>query len=153
MDYQVKKTVGEKAKENFTNGFNCTESVLKSLTAEMGIECSCIPKIATGFGAGFGRHGEICGAITGAVMALGLKYGRSDTKDPEAKEKAYAIVDDFIKTFESKFKNIRCIDLTGCNMLTPEGLQKAKYNNVHKNICTDLVVFAAIEAAKLLTLE
>ena len=151
MDNQVKKTVGEKAKENFTNGFNCAESVLKSLTNEMCIECSCIPKIATGFGAGLGRHGEICGAITGVVMALGLKYGRSDAKDPEAKEKAYAIVDGFIKTFESKFKNVRCIDLTGCNMLTPEGLQKAKDNNVHKNICTDLIAFAATEAVKLLT--
>ena len=59
MDNQIKKTVGEKAKENFTNGFNCAESVLKSLAGEMGIECSCIPKIATGFGAGLGRHGEI----------------------------------------------------------------------------------------------
>jgi len=102
MDNQVKKTVGQKAKENFKIGFNCAESVLKSLADEMSIECSCIPKIATGFGAGLGRHGEICGAITGAVMALGLKYGRSDTKDPEAKEKAYAIVDGFIKTFKSK---------------------------------------------------
>ena len=143
MDNQLKKTVGEKAKENFKIGFNCAESVLKSLTTEMGIECSCIPKIATGFGAGLGRYGEICGAITGAVMALGLKYGRSDTKDPEAKEKAYAIVDGFIKAFESNFKNVRCIDLTDCNMLTPEGLQKAKDDNVHKNVCTDLVVFAA----------
>ncbi|MBU4293532.1 MAG: C-GCAxxG-C-C family protein [Actinobacteria bacterium] len=151
MDNQVKKTVGEKAKENFKIGFNCAESVLKSLADEMGIECLCIPKISTGFGAGLGRHGEICGAITGAVMALGLKYGRSDTKDPEAKEKSYSIVDGFIKTFESKFKNVRCIDLTGCNMLTPEGLQKVKDDNVHKNVCTDLVVFAATEAAKLLT--
>jgi len=150
MDNQVKKTVGEKAKENFKIGFNCAESVLKSLADEMEIECSCIPRISTGFGAGLGRHGEICGAITGAVMALGLKYGRSDTKDPEAKEKAYAIVDGFIKTFESKFKNVRCIDLTGCNMLTPEGLQKAKDDNVHKNICVDLVMIAATEAAKLL---
>ena len=143
MDNQLKKTVGEKAKENFKIGFNCAESVLKSLTEEMGIECSGIPKIATGFGAGLGRHGEICGAITGAVMALGLTYGRSDTKDPEAKENAYAIVDGFIKAFESKFKNVRCIDLTDCNMLTSEGLQKAKDDNVHKNVCTDLVVFAA----------
>jgi C_GCAxxG_C_C family probable redox protein len=151
MDNQIKKTAGEKAKENFTIGFNCAESVLKSLANEMGVECSCIPKIATGFGAGLGRHGEICGAITGAVMALGLKYGRSDTKDPEVKEKSYAIVNDFIKTFKSKFKNVRCIDLTACNMLTPEGLQKAKDINVHKNICTDIVVFAAEEAAKMLT--
>src|SRR4030066_652072 len=99
MDNQVKKTAGEKAEENFKIGFNCAESVLKSLADEMGIECSCIPKIATGFGAGLGRHGEICGAITGAVMALGLKYGRADTKDPEGKEKDYSIVYGFFITF------------------------------------------------------
>ena len=47
MDNQVKKTVGEKAAENFTIGFNCAESVLKSLADEMEIECLCIPKIST----------------------------------------------------------------------------------------------------------
>jgi C_GCAxxG_C_C family probable redox protein len=151
MNNQLKKVAEEKAKAYFGSGFNCAESVLKSLTEEMGIDCSCIPKIATGFGAGFGRHGEICGAITGAVMALGLKYGRSNTDDPEAKEKAYAIVDDFLKTFKSKFKNVRCMDLTGCNMLTPEGLQKVKDDKIHKNVCNELVMFAAAEAAKLLT--
>jgi len=151
MDNQAKETVGEKTKENFANGFNCAESVLKSLTDELGIECSCSPKVAAGFGSGLARHGEICGAITGAVMALGLKYGIVDTKDLEARDRARVIVDDFIKTFKSKFKNVRCIDLIGCNMLIPEGIQKATDNNVQKNICTDLVVFAATEAAKLLS--
>lgn len=136
----------------FNSGFNCAESVLLSLVKSMNMKCSCIPKIATGFGAGFGRHGEVCGAITGAVMALGLKYGRSslERRDREKKEEMYKIVDVFIKSFEKKFKNIRCIDLTGCNMLTPEGLKKAKDENVHVNICAKLVAFAAKEAAKLL---
>jgi C_GCAxxG_C_C family probable redox protein len=134
----------------FNSGFNCSESVLLSLVEAMNVKCSCIPKIATGFGAGFGRQGEVCGAITGAVMALGLKYGRSNGKDQDAKEEMYKIVDDFIKSFKKKFKNIRCIDLTGCNMLTPEGLKKIKDENLHTNICTKLVAFAAKEAAKLL---
>lgn len=151
MNNQLIKAAEEKAQFYFSNGFNCAESVLKSLVDEMNIDCSCIPEIATGFGAGFGRHGEVCGAITGAVMAIGLKYGRSNAEDTEAKEKAYAIVDDFLKTFKIKFKNVRCIDLTGCNMLSPEGLQKMKNDNIHKNVCNELVTFAAAEAAKLLT--
>jgi C_GCAxxG_C_C family probable redox protein len=136
----------------FNSGFNCAESVLLSLVEAMNMKHSCIPKIATGFGAGFGRQGEVCGAITGAVMALGLKYGRSglEERDREKKEEMYKIVDDFIKSFEKKFKNIRCINLTGCNMLTPEGLKKFKDENVHASICAQLVAFSAKESAKLL---
>jgi C_GCAxxG_C_C family probable redox protein len=136
----------------FNSGFNCADSVLLSLVEAMNAKCSCIPKIATGFGAGFGRQGEVCGAITGAIMALGLKYGRSglERRDREKKEEIYKIVDGFIKSFEKKFKNIRCIDLTGCNMLTPEGLKKFEDKNVHTNICAQLVAFSAKEAAKLL---
>lgn len=91
----------------FNSGFNCAESVLLSLAEAMNMKRSCIPKIATGFGAGMGRHGEACGAITGAVIALGLKYGRSDGKDKDAKEEMYKIVDDFIKSFE---KNLKILD-------------------------------------------
>ena len=147
-----KNNIEKIAIDYFNSGFSCSESVLLSLVEEMNIKCLYIPKIAAGFGAGFGRHGEVCGAITSAVMALGLKYGRSDGKDKEAKEKMYKIVYDFIKSFVKKFKNIRCIDLTGCNMLTPEGLKKVKEENVHTNICTKLVAFAAKEAANELNL-
>jgi C_GCAxxG_C_C family probable redox protein len=140
------------AADYFNSGFNCSESVLLSIAKVKKIKNKYIPKVASGFGGGLGRHGETCGVITGAVMAIGLKYGRSETegKDREAKENIYKIVDGFIKSFEKEFKNTRCIDLIGCNMLTPEGLQKIKDENIHVNICTKLVEFAAREAIKLI---
>lgn len=136
----------------FNSGFNCAESVLLGIAKVKKIKNKCIPKIASGFGGGLGRHGEVCGAITGAVMAIGLKYGRSEKegKNKEAKENIYKIVDSFLKSFEKEFKNTRCIDLIGCDMLTPEGLQKIKDENIHINICTKLVKFAAREAIKLI---
>jgi C_GCAxxG_C_C family probable redox protein len=55
----------------------CSESVLLAISELLGVESELIPRIATGFGAGIGRRGEVCGALAGGVMGLGLVYGRS----------------------------------------------------------------------------
>lgn len=112
---------------------------------------SCnIPRIATGFGAGMGMHGETCGAIVGAIMALGLKFGRDDASDLDAKKLTFSKVDQLLKAFSDEFKGIRCIDLTGCDMLTPEGLERSKAQNLHANVCPKFVAFAVEQAAKLI---
>jgi C_GCAxxG_C_C family probable redox protein len=141
-----------KAVDNFKGGFNCAESTLLALSDNMNIHCKYIPQISTCFGAGFGRHGEVCGALTGALMAIGLQHGRKDSKDLNTKEKAYLLADRLLKKFEKKFGNIRCSLLIDCNLLTPEGQKKAKDENVHKKICSNLVAFTASEAARILKL-
>lgn len=63
---------------NFPEGrpYNCCESVLLALAEYLGVESELIPRIATGIGAGFSLNGFTCGSISGATMAIGLKYGR-----------------------------------------------------------------------------
>jgi C_GCAxxG_C_C family probable redox protein len=138
------------AKDYFMEGFNCSESTLLGISEKLGKKCKFIPQIASGFGGGFGRHGEVCGAISGSVMAIGLVYGRKDPKDAEAKEKIYGIIDEYLKNFIGQYGTLSCRELTGCNMLTPEGLKKLKDEKVIVNVCAPIVEFAEREALKII---
>jgi C_GCAxxG_C_C family probable redox protein len=148
-----KKNIKKTSKEYFMEGYNCSEATLFGISGAIGGKCKFIPQIASGFGGGFGRHGEICGAISGSVMALGLVYGRKDTKDKEAKEKIYGIVDEYLKKFKEKYGTLSCRELTGCDMLTPEGLKKIRDEKVHVNVCAPIVEFAESEALKLINIK
>ena len=70
----------QKAKDYFDQGFNWAESISLSFKDYLGMDSSLIPKLATGFGGGIGRKGSLCGAFTGAVMAIGMKIGRANPK-------------------------------------------------------------------------
>jgi len=69
-------------------GYLCSEAVLLALAESMGVESELIPRIATGFAAGVARTGNLCGALSGAVMGLGLRYGR-DAPETEPGRRPY----------------------------------------------------------------
>ena len=123
---------------------------MKSLVEALGMDCTCIPRIATGFGAGMGRHGETCGAVVGAIMALGLKYGREDVTDAESKADTYAKVESLLQAFKDKYGTVVCRDLIGCDFQTPEGNERFKRENMHVNLCAKFVAFAARDSLSLL---
>ncbi len=75
-----------------------------------------IPKLATGFGAGIGRKGSLCGAFTGAVMAIGMETGRTNPKDKEAVAKTYEKCREFWDRFEREFGSNICYDITGAHL-------------------------------------
>ncbi len=144
------KEVEELTIKFFNGGFNCAESSLLSVTESLGIKNDLIPKIATGFGGGFGRTSQICGAVSGAVIAIGIKFGRNDIKDLESKDITYDKVRSFMKKFEDEFKSIVCKDLTGCDLKTIEGIEKYHKENMHSLVCSKLVAFAARKAFEMI---
>ncbi len=113
-------------------GFNCAESVLLALCREMGIESSLIPRIATGFGGGIGHTGDICGAVTGAVMALGIRFGRSDPQDKETRDKLYLLVESFLREAEKNLGHLDCLSLIGVRLNTEEGLKRYRRENLRE---------------------
>lgn len=128
----------EQAIGKFGRGANCAQSVLLTYCNEVNLDMNSLLKIGTGFGGGM-RQGEVCGAVAGAIMVLGLKYGPDELEDNEAKEKVYEMV----KIFSEKFKNINssivCKDLLGCN-LNQKGMREyARENGLFKNICPKLI--------------
>lgn len=122
---------------------------MKSLVEALGIESRCVPKIATGFGGGMARHGETCGALTGAIMALGLKYGREEAADLQAKMDTYDKVEALLQAFKDQFGSAVCFDLVGCDFRTEEGNERFKRENLIES-CAEFVEFTAGEAMRLL---
>jgi len=79
------------------------------------------------------RTGSICGCVTGALMGIGLRLGR--TRSTEDRQKAYSAATDFLNGFEKRFGSLTCRDLIGCDLRTPEGhkrLEKVKESKCAK---------------------
>lgn len=98
-----------------------------SVTESQGLQSDLIPRIATGFCGGIARTSNICGAVSGAIMAVNICYGRMDPGTPP--DKNYAKVREMIGLFETQFGTVNCRDLTGCDLATQEGQQHFKANN------------------------
>jgi C_GCAxxG_C_C family probable redox protein len=122
----------------FSQGLSCSQAVLSVYADEHGLSPDAAAKIAAGFGGGMGRMAQTCGAVTGAYMVIGLKHGTA-TGDPAAKEKTYLLVRAFAERFRAKNGALACRDLLGCDISTPDGLEKMKSLGLHGKVCTQLV--------------
>ncbi|ADQ45646.1 C_GCAxxG_C_C family protein [Caldicellulosiruptor kronotskyensis 2002] len=133
----------ELAKEKFLSGFTCSQAVFSTYSTELGLDEKNAAKIACPFGGGLGSLGHVCGAVTGALMLIGLKYGSSEPKDKESKANAYSKVREFVKKFEERNKTIICKELLDCDISTPEGRKYAEENGLFKKVCPKFVKDAA----------
>jgi len=86
----------------------------------LGVEGSLLPRLATGFGGGIGRKGSLCGALTGSVMVIGMRFGRTEAEDQTRKDDAYAKSFQFWDRFEKEFGSCDCYGLIGCRLDNPE---------------------------------
>ncbi len=100
-------------------------------------------RVACGLGGGCGRLGLTCGAVTGAFLVIGLKYGKMKADDNDAKEKTYAFVQEFSEQFLERNKSLNCTELLGCDLGTPEGRVKVKEQNLLTTVCEKVVRDAA----------
>ena len=86
--------------------------------------------------------GETCGAVTGALMVLGLKYGYS-TQDKDWKRQTYELVREFTNKFEARNGSILCRKLLGFDGEMPKELKQAIEMNIHQTVCPKFVRDAA----------
>jgi C_GCAxxG_C_C family probable redox protein len=133
-------TPPEAAVNRFRQNFNCAQSVLVAFAPQLGIHESQALKLASPFGGGVARRGQTCGAVTGALMAIGLAQG-ADT--PAGKEDAYRLGQEFLQRFESRHGSILCRELIDCDISTPEGRQQAREKGAFTTRCPLFVRDAA----------
>jgi C_GCAxxG_C_C family probable redox protein len=88
------------------------------------IEDSVLPQLATGLGGGISHKGSVCGALTGAVMAIGMNIGRTNPKDRKTLQKVYDKCQRIWEEFEKEFGKTNCLDLTGAHLDNEEERQK-----------------------------
>jgi C_GCAxxG_C_C family probable redox protein len=133
--------------ELWDSGLYCAESVLLAVAESQGIRSEWIPRVASGFCSGVARTGGMCGAVSGAIMALGLVAGRSQPQ--ESVERVYALTRRLMAQFEQQFGALSCRQLTGCDLDTAQGQQAFAENEVAQR-CRRYVEGAARLAVQLI---
>jgi C_GCAxxG_C_C family probable redox protein len=129
-------TKSDIAVAKFLQGYNCAQAVLYTFSDELGIDKNTALKIATGFGAGMGRKQEVCGAVTGGIMVIGLKYGRGERDERKVMDQAYVKVRELMNRFSQKHGTFICRKLVGeCELTTDEGQKEYREKDLLHNIC------------------
>ena len=133
-------TKNETAIQKFTSGYNCAQAILYSFKDEINIDGDTALKMACGFGAGMGRKGEVCGAVTGGIIVIGAKYGCGENDEKTATEKTYTKTRELMNKFETKHGAFICRDLlNGCDLSTEEGQMNFRNNDLFNNTCKKCV--------------
>lgn len=132
----------EKAAAYFENGFCCSQAVFTTFATEYGMDEALALKIATQFGGG-ARKGEMCGSVSGALMALGLKYGFFDGTAQEEKELAHQKAEEFMNRFIERKGTVVCRELLKHDLSKPGELEKCRELGIFKTICPEMVRCAA----------
>jgi C_GCAxxG_C_C family probable redox protein len=127
----------------FDQGFSCSQAVLAAYAPSLGLERDKAFRLAQAFGGGMARRGETCGAVTGALMVIGLKYGKVRARDDAAKEKTYKLVREFMDRFHSRHGSLRCKALLGHDIGSARGSRLIKQKKLDVNLCPKFVRTAA----------
>ncbi len=131
--------IAETAEKRFIEGFSCSQAVFSAFAEAGSIDLETALRIASSFGAGMARMGDTCGAITGGMMVLGLKFGRIVPDDSDAKEMNYQLVHEFVEEFNRRFEKADCRDLLGFDPGTPEASQRFKNEPELQKRCAGFV--------------
>ena len=125
----------------FREGFSCSQAVLAAFAETYGLDRQTALKLGSCFGGGV-QAAEICGAVSGAVMVVGLKDGYADPKNKEVKFFVQGRAAEFHRLFRERHKHLRCRDLLGCDITTPEGRRAALDGKMFTTQCPVFVASA-----------
>lgn len=119
-------------------GYGCAQSVLCAFNEDYGLEEETALRISTGFGSGMGRLCEICGALAGGTMVIGLEHGKVITdgsKYGTETETTYRLTMEMARRFQAKNGAIRCRELLGLDLSRPEDRQRALDEGIFAHQC------------------
>ena len=136
----MKQSKAGEAVACFKGGFNCAQAVFSTYCGEFGVDMESALRISCGFGGGMGRLQETCGAVSGAYMLIGLKYGQTAENDKAAKEKTYALVREFAGRFEERNGTTNCRGILGVDLINGD---KQVASERVKALCPKMVRDAA----------
>ena len=131
----------DSAEQALRSGINCAQAILVTYGPALGLEEPTALRLASGLNGGVGRTGEICGAVSGACMILGLAHGPADRKS--SREKSAEEVGRFIDAFTARCGFVRCADLLGMPIRNADDRAKAKAAGLFETECPRFVRIAA----------
>jgi len=144
MDYIAR------AQELFEQKFHCSQSVIGALAPDLGLPEETALKLGGCFGSGM-FCGEVCGAVVGSLMAIGLKFGQSDVSDLDSRMKTMQKTSELIEKFKKENGSILCRELLGYNTANPDELKIIREKQLFSTFCPKIVKSAVQIAEKLLS--
>ncbi|MDD8013519.1 MAG: C-GCAxxG-C-C family protein [Acidobacteriota bacterium] len=130
----------ETAAAMVAGSWNCAQSVLGVFCDDLNLNRETAMKLASGFGAGMARKQEVCGAVSGAVMVIGLKHGQAREDDKAGKEAAYRLSRELMDRFQAKFGSCLCRELLpGLDLATEAGHMRYKAEGWSERVCRPCV--------------
>jgi C_GCAxxG_C_C family probable redox protein len=142
QDTETRHDRVDQALERFSDGFNCTQAIAATYGPDLGLEAELGLKVAGAFGSGMGT-GETCGAVTGALIIIGLKHSMAQNITFLSRDRTYELAADFIRKFKARNKTSLCRELIGCDLSTEEGQLQARKEKHFKKRCPKFVQDAA----------
>ena len=134
----------DKAKELFEQGYNCAQAVLVAFEDVTGLDRETAAKLSSSFGGGMGRMREVCGAVSGALMVLGIAKGYSDPEATYEKSAHYKLIQEFARRYKEENGSIICRELlAGVPVKEGSAPEERTETYYKKRPCAELVRFAA----------
>lgn len=133
----------ERAASCFEEGFSCAQAVLATYGPQFGLDRETALRVSGAFGGGMARMGQTCGAVTGALMVIGLQRGKTQVENDETKEVCYNIAKEFVEQFEARNGSITCKELLGLDISIAEEKLLAQEQGLFNTLCPRLVQDAA----------
>ncbi|MDD3337317.1 MAG: C-GCAxxG-C-C family protein [Lachnospiraceae bacterium] len=131
----------DKAREGFQTGIDCSQAVLGACAPAIGMDEDAAKKLAAGFGGGM-WHGQTCGCVTGALMALGAKYGNCKPGDQDTKQAFLAKKAEFEERFAAANESLVCKEILGYDLSDPAQMKIIMEKGLLMSVCPKLVVSA-----------
>ena len=133
----------EKALSQFATGCNCCQSITTAYGPDYSLDVQKALKIGAAFGGGMSRLGNTCGAVSGALMIIGMAFRNKDPEDTENKEFVYETGRRFLEQFMEIHGTVMCRDLIGIDMNDEQDLQRARETGIFEEKCPNFVKTAA----------
>lgn len=141
------------AEQRFLDGYSCSEAVASVFAARFGLPEDPLRRAACGFGGGMGGLGWTCGAVTGAIMVLGMALAPDEPTNSKARNAVKDAVKQFMHEFETIHGPSQCRQLLGCDLSTSEGYAQARKEKLFKTLCPAFVRTATELLDRLLICE
>lgn len=145
------KDHGKIAEELFRQGYNCSQAVVAAFEDVTGFDRDTSLRAASALGGGMCRMREVCGAVSGAMVVLGMAMGEGSDSDHAKKTALYKVGQDFAESFKAELGSIVCRELLGLpdgkSDAVPEARTDAYYK---KRPCAEIVRIAAETLEKII---
>ncbi len=133
----------ENAVAMFNDGYSCAQSLLGVYGPLLGVERETALRLAAPLAGGISRTDGPCGAATGALLVLGLKYGHSHPDDEAGSGRIRSLTQDFLRHYQERKGSTLCTDILGANLSVPADLERVEADDLYDISCPGAVRTAA----------